>query len=144
MYDELYKEYINILKKNKIKITYVRQCILKIIASRKHFTTSELISELESQMDTVNVMSVYNNIDLFLNLNLLLANSLNGKQIVYEAAAPKLIHINCYKCKKFEHINYSSIDEKVSEVLKPLIEKFDFCIDYFKLDVYGLCKDCRK
>ncbi|QBQ08082.1 Fur family transcriptional regulator [Spiroplasma gladiatoris] len=144
MSDELYKEYISTLKQNKIKITFVRQCVLKIVASRKHFTISELIAELEMQMGSVNVMSIYNNIDLLLNLNLLFANSINGKQIVYEAVAPKLIHINCYNCKKFEHIDYSSIDEKVTETLKPLMQSAEFKLDYFKLDVYGTCKDCKK
>ncbi|AOG60764.1 Fur family transcriptional regulator [Spiroplasma helicoides] len=144
MNDSLYDEYLKIFKEKKIKLTNVRQSILKILSTRRHFTVNELISELENEIENVNIMSVYNNIDLLLELHLLFANTINGKQIIYEAISPQLTHLKCHKCGKFDHIASSSLDNELLLHLKRITESIDFDLEHFKLELHGLCSDCKK
>ncbi|QEH62239.1 Fur family transcriptional regulator [Spiroplasma chinense] len=145
MRDKLFDEYVEILKEKKIKLTDVRLTILKCIATRKHFTINELIAEIEKETkSSVNVMSVYNNIDMLLDLHLLFSNTINGKQIIYEAITPQLIHVKCHECEMFEHIDSSSLSQDLLSQFKKIGESINFELDHFKLEMHGLCNNCRK
>ncbi|AHI53238.1 Fur family transcriptional regulator [Spiroplasma culicicola] len=144
MTENLYEEYISILKEKKVKLTEARLAILKCISTKKHFTINELISEVEKELGNVNVMSVYNNIDLLLDLHLIFSNTINGKQIIYEAIAPQLIHIKCHECGSYDHLESSSLTQDLLSQFKTITSSSEFELEHFKLEMHGVCKNCRK
>ncbi|WP_257789180.1 transcriptional repressor [Spiroplasma clarkii] len=125
-------------------MTDIRLVILKCVASRKHFTINELISEIEKELGTVNVMSVYNNIDLLLDLHLLFSNTINGKQIIYEAITNQLIHIKCHECDSYEHINSPILSGELWSSCQQFLDSIGFTMDHFKLEMHGICKKCSQ
>ncbi|AHB36721.1 Fur family transcriptional regulator [Spiroplasma apis] len=144
MNTKLYEEYVNIFKEKKIKLTALRLAVLECVATSKHFTINELVSDVENKMGSVNVMSIYNNVDLLLEMHLLFANTINGKQIIYEAVAPQLIHVKCHECGSFEHIESSSLTNDLFSQFSLIASSIDMKLDHFKLEMHGTCKNCSK
>ncbi|AGR42434.1 Fur family transcriptional regulator [Spiroplasma diminutum] len=139
-----FTEYLELFKSKKIKLTDVRTAMLKIIASKKHFTINELISMVEKDLGSVNVMSIYNNIDLFLDLHLLFANTINGKQIIYEAISPQLMHIFCDKCGFLEHLESPSLANELFVRFSSILEDKKMELEHFKLELHGICNKCKE
>ena len=144
MNNQLLDDYINIFKEKKIKLTDIRLAILRCLATKKHFTINELISEIEKDIGIVNVMSIYNNIDLLLDLHLIFSTTINGKQISYEAISTHLIHIKCHICDSYEHIDSSSLTRDLWSQYQTILESIDFTLDHFKLELHGTCKNCKE
>ncbi|AGR41569.1 Fur family transcriptional regulator [Spiroplasma taiwanense] len=137
-------EYLELFKSKKIKLTDVRLSMLKAIATTKHFTINELISIVEKDLGTVNVMSIYNNIDLFLEMHLLFANTMNGKQIMYEAISKQLIHITCDICGKLEDLESPSLASDLFLEYSKILESKKMQLEHFKLELHGICESCKK
>lgn len=140
---EKYDFYIGRLKELKIKITDLRINIIKIISNTQHFTTNELIEMLKKEDKTISVMSVYNNIDLFLENHLLYANTFNGKYIIYEAIKPHLIHIKCDECSKVIDVEDKKENEELMKIFERLGEKSDVEVSHFKVELHGTCDECK-
>ncbi|QHX36966.1 Fur family transcriptional regulator [Spiroplasma sp. BIUS-1] len=136
-------EYLELFKSKKVKLTDVRLSMLKIIATKKHFTINELISMVEEDLGSVNVMSIYNNIDLFLDMHLLFANTINGKQIIYEAISTQLMHISCDKCGSLEDLESPSLANELFVRFSNILENKEMELEHFKLELHGICKKCK-
>ncbi|WP_342258847.1 Fur family transcriptional regulator [Spiroplasma endosymbiont of Dioctria linearis] len=136
-------EYLELFKSKKIKLTDVRMSMLNIIISKKHFTINEVIDMVKSDLGSVNVMSIYNNIDLFLELHLLFANTINGKQIIYEAISPQLMHIFCDNCGGLEDLESPSLANELFLRFSEILKDRDMTLEHFKLELHGICKKCK-
>ncbi|AUM62952.1 Fur family transcriptional regulator [Spiroplasma monobiae] len=136
-------EYLELFKSKKVKLTDVRLSMLKIIATKKHFTINELISMVEEDLGSVNVMSIYNNIDLFLEMHLLFANTINGKQIIYEAISSQLMHISCDICGSLEDLESPSLANELFVRFSNILEDKEMKLEHFKLELHGICKKCK-
>lgn len=135
--------YITRLKELKIKLTELRLNIIKVISNTKHFTINELVDMLKQMDSKVNIMSVYNNIDLLLENHLLYANTFNGKYIIYEAIKPHLIHIKCDECSKIIDVNDEKENLEFMNSFIKLGKKFDVEINHYKIEMHGTCNDCK-
>ncbi|AUB31993.1 Fur family transcriptional regulator [Spiroplasma floricola 23-6] len=136
-------EYLELFKNKKIKLTDVRLSMLRIISTKKHFTINELISMVEKDLGSVNVMSIYNNIDLFLEMHLLFANTINGKQIIYEAISSQLMHITCDHCGSLEDLESPSLANELFLRFSNILKDKDMELEHFKLELHGICKKCK-
>ncbi|AKU79389.1 Fur family transcriptional regulator [Spiroplasma turonicum] len=136
------ESYISYFKNKKIKITDVRMSMLKAITTMKHFTTPELISFVEKDLGTVNVMSIYNNIDLFLEHHLLFSNSIDGKQIVYEVLSKSLVHILCDTCGKIQDLEDDSFNLKCENTFVELLANSQNKLMHSKVELHVLCNEC--
>lgn len=92
------------LKSKNVRVTNVRLEILKIITTHEHPTINDIISELEKSSHKVNVMSVYNTLDMLLDKHIIYANIFNGKQICYEPKVQESYHLKCDQCQKVHHL----------------------------------------
>ncbi|WP_339022971.1 Fur family transcriptional regulator [Spiroplasma endosymbiont of Crioceris asparagi] len=145
MVDESIKDfYLKRLKELKIKITDLRLLIIDVLASKSHFNINELIEILKTKIDKVNVMSVYNNIDLFLEKHLIYANTFNGKLIIYEAIKPYLVHIKCDECDKIIDLEDKNLNEKLQSTFKEFSKKTNIEINHYKIEMHGACKEHNK
>ncbi|WP_338983219.1 Fur family transcriptional regulator [Spiroplasma endosymbiont of Othius punctulatus] len=140
---EKYDFYISRLKELKIKLTDLRINIIKIISNTKHFTTNELIEMLKKDDSTISVMSVYNNIDLFLENHLLYANTFNGKYIIYEAIKPHLIHIKCDECLSVIDVDNKQENVELMKVFEVIGKKSKVDVNHFKIELHGICDKCK-
>ncbi|AEM68582.1 Fur family transcriptional regulator [Mycoplasma putrefaciens] len=130
------------LKDKKIRLTDVRTAIIKLLISSDHLTIQDIISKLQNEVTNINVMSVYNTMDLLLNEHIIFANTFNGKTILYEIATDKSIHLKCDNCNKVIHLNDSDSKDYNFLELLDLSEKYGLRLDHFKIEGHGYCTVC--
>jgi Fur family peroxide stress response transcriptional regulator len=146
MWSYTYEDYINVMKKKKLKITASRSAFLKAITSieSKHFTVNEIISKIKESEGHVNIMSVYNILEVLLNEHLLFANTFDGKNVSYEVITPRLVHVRCDYCGEIHHLDGDEIavHEEWWNAFNELTRKYNVTLEHYKLEAHGICDNC--
>ncbi|WP_280123356.1 Fur family transcriptional regulator [[Acholeplasma] multilocale] len=143
--EKKYNQIIEKLKSKNIRMTEIRSAVIKsIIKSKDHVTTQDIVKELEAKFDNVNLMSVYNTLDLLLENHILFANTFNGKSICYEIAAERSMHIKCDKCGQVDHVEDAIMDKFDFVEISKISDLLGMSLEHFKIEAHGLCKKCKK
>ncbi|MFV9511373.1 Fur family transcriptional regulator [Tepidibacillus sp. LV47] len=140
MNKEKLNEAINILKNNGIRITPQRHAILTYLyQTNSHPTADEIYKSLEEKFPNMSVATVYNNLRVFKEANLIQELSFGDNSSRFEINISKHYHIICKKCGRIEDFSYPCIMdiEKIAE------EKTRYKIDSHCVEVYGFCQDCQ-
>ncbi|WP_339064195.1 transcriptional repressor [Tepidibacillus marianensis] len=122
-------------------MTPQRHAILTYLyQTNSHPTADEIYKSLEGRFPNMSVATVYNNLRVFKEANLIQELSFGDNSSRFEANLTKHYHIICRKCNHIEDFSYPCITdiEKLAE------EKTGFIIDSHCVEVYGLCQDCQK
>ena len=144
----MYNDIIEKLQKKAYRLTHIRQKIITLLANNKdqHISINDIIEKLKVENANINIMSVYNTIDLLLKEDVIDAKVAINKQVFYELSAD-IVHLICSFCHEISHI--SKIDSKRlkilnSEKLMMTIKKqTNFHINHFNLEIHGLCDKCH-
>lgn len=145
-----YDQLLETIKNKGYRITGIRSMILKVLWDNKHLTFQDLVAKLQKEEGTVNLTSVYNNINFFLDNGLIYTNTFDGKQIVYELSYEKLVHLVCDSCKNVIHLDNDEnskeyeIDYKYIDKLKERLESKNFKAVHYKIEAHGICENCQK
>ncbi|KAF5273746.1 hypothetical protein FQR65_LT17088 [Abscondita terminalis] len=131
------EDYLNYFKKQKMKVTEMRYAILEAVLELDHFTVNDLIAYLKKKFKTINIMTVYNNIDTLLEHNLLFASTFNGKIITYEAMSPTVCHISCDYCNKITHLPVEKFLSNILTDFNEIADKNDIKMEHFKIEIHG-------
>ncbi len=125
--------YISLLKQNDLKATIQRTNILKSINRAGHITIDEIYEELKENYPTLSLATIYKNILLMVQQNVIIEVPINGKKSKYELKKDDHIHIICKSCGNIEdrELNNCNINIK------------DFKITSKQINLYGLCKNCQ-
>ncbi len=135
---------IQILKENQYRITLQRKIILNILFENKNtlLTIDALLALCQDINPAVNATTVYRNIELLDDLELLYKTNINRNTTAY-----KLIcshhhhhHITCLSCGKLVAIDYCPITPS----LDALVEENDFVLTDHQLELYGYCGSCKE
>lgn len=141
-----YQEIIQKLQKKDYRLTDVRKAVIEILVVKKHISINDIIAELKKSNNSVNVMSIYNTIDLLMDEHIIHANVFDNKQIFYELS-DNITHVVCNICHKIIHldnqtiVNTNFLDEK--KVNSFLLEERNFAFSHYKLEVHGICDNCK-
>lgn len=140
-----FDNYVEILKNKKIKMTYSRSALLKVITTmdKKHFTINDIIAELKKQYGKINIMSVYNNVEMLIREHLIFATTFDGKSVSYELITQMLVHVRCDHCGKSTHLEDFDESKKYWDKLNELANKYSIDLEHFKIEVHGICDDCK-
>lgn len=129
------------LQTNKIRLTKGRRDILRVILTANHPTFNDVVENLErATQEKPNIMSVYNTINMLLAHGIIYANTFDGRQISYEVKIPQAGHLKCDRCLQMIHLD--QLDNFNHEFQK-LAAQYQWNCDYFKLEIHGLCPECR-
>lgn len=146
-HDFKYHEIIQKLQDKDYRLTDIRKAIIKIFISSKDININDIITELKKSHDIVNIMSVYNTIDLLMKEHIIHANVFEDKQVYYELS-DNVIHVVCNICHQLIHFNNDEISkiafldlEKLTSFLQV---KKKFVFSHFTLEVHGICDNCQK
>ncbi|WP_342189602.1 MULTISPECIES: Fur family transcriptional regulator [unclassified Spiroplasma] len=147
-----YEKLTQVLKNKGHRLTNIRLAILKLLLKKQHLNINGIIRELKKENDehkNINVMSVYNTLDLFLQEELIYLNVFNGRDIVFELSNPVLVHLVCETCHKVIHLSEDMhlSDQDFQDNLKKLEEKLqnaDFKPVHYKLEAHGICISCQE
>lgn len=140
-----YENIVNLLKKRGYRLTDIRLAIIKLLSEKEHLTLNVLIRHLEQKFDNVNLMSVYNTIDMLIQEHIVFTNTFNGKQIYYEVVEEPSFHLLCDSCKKVIHIKKSNLQSPIdASVFDQILIGNNFESLHYKIEAHGICQNCQK
>lgn len=128
------------LQQQKLKKTPERFAILNCLyANEGHFDVEMLYTVLKEEC-RVSKATIYNNLQLLLDSNLVMRVVLDNQTAYYEKATLKPHHhIICRKCGRITHVQ----DQGLLNMLKTWKTK-NFRIEQPTLLLYGKCKRCKQ
>ena len=136
---DVLEEYISV---NNLKITKQRRIVLKIfLESEDHVSVEELYNTVLKTEPKIGLATVYRTLALLTKSGLALEMDFGDGQKRYESSYRSLHHDHmvCTECGKILEFNHPLIEKYQEEVAK----QKNFKITSHKLDLFGLCNDCK-
>ena len=136
-------KYCDILKNNGLKNTNHRCAILKILDNcTQPLSARQLFLKLKANEINVDISTVYRNLDLLTEKNIVLKlNLLDENEVLYELNNMEHKHyLICQACNKIKSINFCPL----GNYKKELESKNDFTIIDHEINIYGYCSKCKK
>ena len=129
-------DYINLLKSNNLKATVQRTAILQSIHKAGHISVEDIYEDIRSRYPTISLATIYKNIVLMLEHNVILEVPINGEKSKYELKKDDHIHAICELCGDIKDI-------KLTPERRELLTVKDFYLNYAQINLYGICKKCQ-
>ena len=146
MNDSLDNEEIDVLEEyiseNNLKITKQRRTVLKIfLECNYHVSVEELYNIVLKTEPKIGLATVYRTLALLTKSGLALEMDFGDGQKRYESSYKSVHHDHmvCTECGKILEFNHPLIEKYQEEVA---MQK-NFKITSHKLDLFGLCQDCK-
>ena len=136
---DVLEEYIS---ENNLKITKQRRTVLKVfLESKNHVSVEELYNEVLKTEPKIGLATVYRTLALLTKSGLALEMDFGDGQKRYESSYRSVHHDHmvCTECGKILEFNHPLIEKYQEEVDK----QKNFKITSHKLDLFGLCQDCK-
>ena len=141
----------NKLSKYCSRLTKSREAILDILNNTgKHLNVEQIHKEALKMSSNVGLSTIYRNLELLVRIGLVLKFDVGDNKARYEIAERPNEghhhHLICKRCNSL--IDYSdSIDNEkdfIRRRKKRLSSKYNFKIENYSIDFFGLCYKCRK
>ena len=129
-------DYVSLLKTNDLKATIQRTSILKSIDKAGHINIDDIYDDVKKLHPTLSLATIYKNIILMQENNVIIEVPMNGKKSKYELKKDDHIHLICQECGE---IKDTSISPQTQEALA--IENFQ--LNSSQINLYGLCQTCQ-
>lgn len=131
---------IETIKKNGFKLTDKRKKILKIFSRKnKYLTAKEVLEEMQAVYPRVSFDTIYRNLSLFLELDIVEVTELEGEKLFRYTCDvdDHHHHFICLKCggtKVIEVCPMKYVTEDLAE----------YDVADHKFEIYGKCPKCKK
>lgn len=140
MNQAVYNKTINLLKAKQIQVTPQREAIISyMIDSTAHPTAEMIYAKLSPQFPHMSVATVYNNLRLLVDLNLVEEMSSNDAATHFDFPIEPHYHAICTNCGKIFDFTYPG----VTDVEAVAAKKTGFKVSGHHLEVYGICPECQ-
>lgn len=143
-YEELLKEFKDLLKKNSLKFTVQREAILETLYnSNKHLSPESLHQLIKEKFPDLNtgIATIYRTLSLLEDSNMVTSLSFGASGKKYELAAKKHHdHIICTDCGDIKEF----VDEEIEKKQKQITEELGFTMSDHSMQIYGVCGKCKK
>lgn len=132
----------NYLREKGLRSTRQREVILDaFLSSHKHITVEGLFNIIKNKNPEIGYATVHRNLSLLCECGLADEIKIGTQKARYE---PKFghehhDHLICLKCGRFIEVN----DNKIEKLQNKLAEANDFIPVRHKLEIYGICKQCK-
>lgn len=136
---EKFREY---LRSRNLPVTEQRARVAQVLFStHKHVSVEEILDRLEADGVLIGKATVYRTLDLLMESGLVREHDFGEgfKRYEYLAGPADHEHLICESCGKLIEFTSAEIDELQRE----LARAHNFKPRYHRLEVYGLCEDCR-
>jgi len=129
------------LKSTGVRMTPQRHAILAyLLDTMCHPTADEIYKALADRFPSMSVATVYNNLRLFKEAELVRELTYGDSSSKFDANITHHYHVICKECNTIVDFEYPCLDE-VEEVVS---EKTGFVIEDHRMEVYGVCVDCQE
>ena len=128
------------LAKHQLKLTRQREQILNVFLRMEHITAEQMYRMLAKKDPHIGLATIYRTLNLFCEAGLAQARHF-GTQTQYANISHKghhdhLICTDCGKIVEFENCDIERLQEEVAR-------RNGFTIKTHKLELYGVCTNCR-
>lgn len=135
MTDDLHER----LRQRGLRLTPQRELVLRAVERLGHATPDEVLKEVHTDAQAVNISTIYRNLELLEELGLVRHTHLTDRAPTYHSSSvPQHVHLVCRSCQR--------IDEATPDELKPLTDalqqRHGFTVDIGHLTVFGTCQEC--
>lgn len=123
------------------RTTKERKEILKFLIKNKgkHLSAMDIYNSLKSK--GVSLTSVYRTLSILENKGLVRKTSFHKRHMNYEIFTKPHIHFICTNCGKITEFNAPDVD-RIFTLLG--IDDKNFEPLYYIIEIYGICKNCKK
>lgn len=132
----------NYLRSRDLPITEQRMRVAQVLFStHKHVSVEEILERLQAEGVLIGKATVYRTLDLLIASGLVREHDFGEgfKRYEYLAGPADHEHLICESCGKLIEFTSAEIDQLQRE----LARAHNFQPRYHRLEVYGLCEDCR-
>jgi len=133
---EKYEKYIEILKKNGMKVTPQRIDIMKYLDEHRiHPSAEKIYSDLKEDNPSLSKTTVYNTLEALSEHHIIQILTISGSELRYDFKTTPHHHFMCKKCGAIIDID---VDCPYLGKFMGMGHRIDEMHGYFK----GVCKDC--
>lgn len=134
------QKYVDLLKKNDLKITPQRLIILKYLNSHhNHPTAEEIYETLKKKNPSLSKTTVYNTLETLTNAGLLYRLTICPTEHRYDINTDMHHHFICKNCGKIYDIHFKCPNvEQIKKKVTSKGHRINEVHGYFK----GICKQC--
>lgn len=130
-------DYITLLKEHDLKATIQRTSILKSIDKAGHINIDEIYEDVKEQHPTLSLATIYKNIILMQENNVIVEVPMNNQKSKYELKKSEHMHLICQACGNIQ-------DTMISQQTQTALVIENFQLNNAQINLYGLCQECQK
>ncbi|RUM61686.1 MAG: transcriptional repressor [Persephonella sp.] len=135
------KKFKDYLKLKGLRYTKQRKEILEKILNRMgHFEIEDIVLEFKNQNIDVSRSTVYRTLNILKELGIVNEVIKFKNKTLYEVALNEHHdHLVCENCGKI--IEFHS--QEIEDLQNKICEMYNFKPNFHRLEIYGLCKECK-
>jgi len=132
----------NILRDKGCRNTKSREAVISALESMQAAASAgDIFTFIKESGLSINLSTVYRTLDLMESKGIVEKTLMGDNKARYELKYEEHIHhIICTGCKKIVPIDFCPLEE----LEKDIINKTSFNITGHKLELYGICPECKK
>ncbi len=137
-----HRQFQQYLIRSGLKATRQRQLIARaFFATNTHISAEALYRRVSGRDPRIGLVTVYRTLKLLKEAGLAHERQFGEGRALFEHASSERHHdhmicTDCGKITEFENCKIEALQEQVAR-------RFAFTLQYHKLELYGLCRDCR-
>ncbi|MFD1954324.1 peroxide-responsive transcriptional repressor PerR [Paenibacillus thailandensis] len=127
------------LKMNGVRMTPQRHAILSyLMNSMSHPTADEIYKALSPSFPSMSVATIYNNLRLFVEANLVKELTFGDDSSRFDADMTNHYHAICKKCGSIVDFHYPPL----LDVETAASQETGFTVEGHRMEIYGICGSC--
>ena len=129
------------LRANGYRVTPQRHLVFQAVAELHHGTPEEIYGHVHSQVEGVNLSTVYRTLEVLENVGLITHTHIeHGSPTYHEVQSQGHVHLVCRQCK--------AVNALAAEQVRPFVEALQrdpgFTVDLGHLAIHGMCAGCSE
>ncbi len=111
------------------------------LAAGRHITVDDLHNEIKKTSPEIGIATVQRTLKVLCEIGIAEEIKIGNKKARYEQNVGRTHHdhLICTKCGEFTEVH----DKRIEMLQNKLAETNGFMPERHKLEIYGLCKDCK-
>ncbi len=139
----MHKRFNVFLKEHSMKLTTQRMHIAEVFFdSTRHLSTEELYDMVKKKYPRIGYATVFRTLKLFCDAKIARPVDFGDRIVRFEQTLDREHHghLVCVKCGRC----IEAVDHEIKKLQDRLAKKFSFEPTGHKMQIYGICKRCRK
>jgi Fur family ferric uptake transcriptional regulator len=140
--DKNLQKLIAYIEKKGLRNSSARETIAReFFKTKDHITIEELLSKTRKLDSKIGIATVYRTLHLLQECGLAIRRDFNTGVVSFEPQTDHHHdHLICTSCGKIIEFFFEEIERSQTKVA----QKYDFVLQHHKMELYGICKNCRK